>query len=545
MRSPARIAALVLVALGSPLTASASSPVAAAPVPGGASTLPAESALAVSIGYSRYEPAFYTGFAPRIPEPERLHVRIGRGNQLRVTAVLSDEVLEGYGRELEARRARYVNLVQSAQIELTQNDGLSPFLTTLERSALDARLAAQQDLAPAEIRRRNLALMEQLNPGRVFRISMPLDEVIARWQTVAIESAPPAGPRGRQGRVDLANAMLPTRLTVRALSTPQAASLNALMARADESPASLRDDFAALLDSLAPGRYPRVEDRLEFVEFTAIHPIGSFNDYVVHKGRKIPMYPTPGRRALMTHQRTRTPDHIPTNLAYSYAPWLPYMHVGSRLHNSFHTLWWKMTPSDAKFLPAQVGAREHRDRDGRPHRYLWVLSRGPMSSGCTHVNLGHILELRQMLPAEASTMFDVEVFINQSHQFDVFDIDGDLEPEVMGVEYFVAYSLRNKRPHRLRAPTERGAYYDWLYGGELEVAADGKGHFEDVRDSRFVGRRARDGKLYERVRLYEASLEPQRLQFFAPKPIDFVRELRKAGARQSERVASADRAVRR
>ena len=37
----------------------------------------------------------------------------------------------------------------------------------------------------------------------------------------------------------------------------------------------------------------------------------------------------------------------------------------------------------------------------------------------------------------------------------------------MGVRYFVAYSLRNKKPDKLRAPTERRAYYDWLYGGEL------------------------------------------------------------------------------
>ena len=69
--------------------------------------------------------------------------------------------------------------------------------------------------------------------------------------------------------------------------------------------------------------------------------------------------------------------------------------------------------------------------DGKPYRYLWLLSRGPMSHGCTHVNAGHIAELRQLLPAETERLYDVDVFYNQSPLYDVFDIDGDLTPEVL------------------------------------------------------------------------------------------------------------------
>jgi len=43
--------------------------------------------------YDRREPSFYTGFAPRTLDPARIHLHVGRGNQLRVTVVLSDEVL--------------------------------------------------------------------------------------------------------------------------------------------------------------------------------------------------------------------------------------------------------------------------------------------------------------------------------------------------------------------------------------------------------------------------------------------------------------------
>ena len=50
--------------------------------------------------YDRYEPTFYTGFAPRTADPNRIHLRLGRGNQLRVTVVLSEAALEAYGRDL-------------------------------------------------------------------------------------------------------------------------------------------------------------------------------------------------------------------------------------------------------------------------------------------------------------------------------------------------------------------------------------------------------------------------------------------------------------
>jgi len=39
-----------------------------------------------------YEPSFYTGFAPRTQDPERVHIELARGNQVRVTVVLGDTV---------------------------------------------------------------------------------------------------------------------------------------------------------------------------------------------------------------------------------------------------------------------------------------------------------------------------------------------------------------------------------------------------------------------------------------------------------------------
>jgi hypothetical protein len=154
-----------------------------------------------------------------------------------------------------------------------------------------------------------------------------------------------------------------------------------------------------------------------------------------------------------------------------------------------------------------------------------------MSHGCTHLNTGHIAELRQMLPAESDRLFDVEVFLARSEHYDVFDIDGDLVPEVMGVKYFIAYSLMAGKPDRLRVKNERRAYYDWLYGGDLGWEGD-QGVFRDVRDARFVGRDAREGRSYARVLLREADYQTETVQFYRLIDIPFARALRQVGVDQ-------------
>ena len=77
--------------------------------------------------YDRREPSFYTGFAPRTPDPRRLHLHVGRGNQLRVTAVLADDVLVEYARDLWQRWRTYRALVDSGRLVLTQNSAFDEF----------------------------------------------------------------------------------------------------------------------------------------------------------------------------------------------------------------------------------------------------------------------------------------------------------------------------------------------------------------------------------------------------------------------------------
>ena len=484
--------------------------------------------------YRAYEPTFYTGFAPRPRDPGRVHLHVGRGNQLRVTQVLSDEVIADYARDLETRRATYQGLIDAKKIVLTQNRGYEAFVASLDEAGLADLAARSEGLEPAERRERNLALMERLNPGRVFRIAISEEALTSGW----VAGLRPEDRQGmdRDRRLAVINALLPTRLWVAEIDADTRERLRALVALAPAPealaggvPASFADAYFELLDRLAPGHYPRREGRLEFAEFTAIYPIGTFNETTDYKGRKIPLYPTPGRRALTTHQRTHTVDHIPTVAVYSYSPWIPYMHVGTTLHNSFHTLWWRMRVDDTAFLPDRWRAAAGRNREGSDNTHLWLLSRGPMSSGCTHLATGHIVELRQLLPSETEQLYAVDTFLNRSYDYDVFDIDGDLSPEVMGVEYYIAYSLRNKQPHRLRVADERSSYYDWLYGGELDIGPDGSGSFSGVHDGRFVERTAKKGSRYDRLPLREAAYEPERFQFYRLVDIPFARELRRVG----------------
>ena len=487
------------------------------------------------IYYDRYESAFYTGFAPRASDPQRIHLHLGRGNQLRVTVVLGDDVLREYAGDLLERYRTYRTLIADGQLVLTQNRGFEEFERTLNDAQVAHLVSEESRLSDDALRERNLQLLARLNPGRVFRIKMPLDEVLRRW--VASVRAEDHVRMDSDRQLELLNRMLPTRLYVAALEPGMSSQLTALVKQCPTGPAdphaldAMRPAFVQLFERVTHGIYPVRDGALQFAEFTAIYPVGTFNEYTTYHGRQIPEYPTPGRRALTTHQRTQTVDHVPTDDFYSYFPWIPYMHVGTRLHNAMHTLFWKMKPADTSFLPASWRAVDRGSRDGEPYRYLWLLSRGPMSHGCTHLNAGHISELRQVLPAETEQLYQVDMFLNTSHLYDVFDIDGDFEPEVMGVRYFIAYSLKDNRPDRLRVRDERHAYYDWLYGGELAYDAADRGVFRGIRDGRFVGRTAVDGAEYERIALREADYEPEKVQFYHLVDIPFARELRKVAAR--------------
>ncbi len=483
--------------------------------------------------FDRAEPAFYTGFAPRCQDPKRIHLHVGRGNQLRVTVVLSTDALRNYVRDLSFRYQVYRSLVDDKTLVLTQNRFFEEFEETIKEMEIERLVGEEKTMSDASIMARNLELLEKLNPGRIFRINIPVDAIVGSWMTYVKTEDRKSIKTARL--LELVNLMLPTRLFVAELKDPEITEMKKLISAAlsakEQSPPTgnldaIKGSYLALLAKITGGIYALKSDSLVFTEFTAIYPIGTLNDFTTYRGRRIPLYPAPGRRALTTHQRTKTVDHVPTISIYSYFPWIPYMHVGEKLHNSFHTLWWQM-PTTTSFVPETWRQVADKSRSGEPLPYLWLLSRGPMSHGCTHLNAGHISELRQILPSETEHLYKIDNFRNKSYLYDVFDIDGDMIPEVMGVRYFIAFSLKNKKPDRLRVRNERKSYYEWLYAGELQYRFDGTPFFPEVIDAGFQGRRAVDGRTYKDICLYEAAYETERVQFFKMVDIAFIQKLRK------------------
>ena len=488
------------------------------------------------IFFNRLEPSFYTGFAPRSQEPERIHIHLGRGNQLRITMVLSEETINTYLEDIDTRYRIYRELIDDGNIIPTQNTGFEKFEETVKQHQIGLWVKKKATPPADDYRKISLDMLSELNPGRIFHIRIDFKKEMSEWSEELYSYGSKA--LSTNERLNIINDMLPTRLTVTSLSDKEREKfrkVRKLNQRYVEktSPAAWEAFFDAakdLFDAVSSRIYPLSKDVLDFYEFTAVYPVGTLNDTARYEDEDMPLYPCPGERQLCVHQRTRTIDHIPEKTCYSYLPWIPYMHVGEKLHNSFHSLWFSIDTKKNGFIPDKWRSRATGSRTGTPYSRLWLLSRGPMSHGCTHVNAGHLLELRQILPSAETGMAGVKTYRNKSNQFDVFDIDGDGKPEVMGVRYFYAYSLKDKKPYRIRAANDRKAFYKWLYRSGYTYAADGRLVFTRVTASAFRNKKAVGGKTYKRIPLYEADYTPETLQFFKKAPIPFIRELRRISA---------------
>jgi len=484
--------------------------------------------------FYRLEPSFYTGFAPRCQSPERIHIHLGRGNQLRVTVVLSDRTIDNYLPDLAIRYRTYDQLIKDGTLTLTQNRGFEKFRSIVMEEDILRLAGLQKEMDEAEFRKVSLDVLEKLNPGRVFHIRIDFDRRMREWSSLL---NPYLGKKPSMAEcLDLINQMLPTRMWLSELfaglrgKLNRAITLYAVYEEGQRGKIFWDKFYSACIDlfETATGNiYPLKGTMLDFYEFTAVYPVGTANEFTSHEGDGIPLYPYPGKRGLVHHQRTRVVDHIPDIPCYGYLPWIPYMHVGERLHNSFHTLWFNIDIRTNGFIPKEWNNNIRDSRTGEPYPHLWLLSRGPMSHGCTHVNAGHISELRQMLPSSEELLGKVATYRNRSEQFDVFDIDGDGQLEVMGVKYFHAYSLKGKKPHRMRAPSDRKSFYKWLYKNGYHYEPDGRVVFEKAPTSKFIGKRAVKGRTYKNIPLYEAHYEPETIQFYELTSIPFVRELRR------------------
>jgi hypothetical protein len=483
---------------------------------------------------NRLDPSFYTGFAPRTQDPKQVYTFLGRGNQLRVTVTLSDAILNTYVDDLAMRYKVYKNLVTSGEMKLTQNMGFEKFEETILRSGALELAAQKSSLTPAAYRQAALQVMRILNPGRIFHIKIDFTKRVREWVK---------GLDGLQGhaltkeqKLDLVNDILPTRLHVSEISPAEDKLLRDIVLlnaryRTYQDHASWYQMYRAverLFARVTQNIYPLRDKALDYYEFTAIYPVGTLFEMAKFDGVEMPLYPAPGRRVLHTHQRSNMVDHISVDGSYGFTPWIPYMHVGPKMHNAFHTLWFKIdTKAQANLVPDAWKGSAEGSRDGSPYRYLWLTSRGPMSHGCTHVDAGQLEEMRQIFPSREEDLAQVVTYRSRSDNFDVFDINGDGTPEVMGIKYFHVYTLKGKTPDKRRAEPERKAFYSWLYKKGYHYGSMDRVIFDKVVSAKFIGNKAVPGKAYTNIELFEADYVPETIQFYAVKPVEFIRELRR------------------
>jgi len=479
-----------------------------------------------------YEPSFYTGFAPRTQDPDRVHIELARGNQVRVTVVLGDKELDAYASDLVERRKVYQELIDRGVITLTTNKQYERFTARLDETGV----AAIHDRA------KTVDLMSTLNPERVFRIRVPLDEIAKRWQPILAgldAGAPPTR------KLDAANAALPGRINLTALS----GDLDGMLAHAAEAAkagadgAALREQAGAFIDKATGGLYTVRDGAVQAVEFTAIYPAGTADATTTYRGEKLPDFGVTGVWNLTPRTKGRgllgMVDYLSPNPGYGFISMLPYQYAGGIAYNAFHNAGVRCQLNSTKFLPsAWRNVASERDPK-KPYQNLWIASRGPASHGCVRLPSGHITELRQIVPTDSKALERVRTFRNLPGCYDVFDVRGDGTAAVIGVQYYVAYKCDTEHtPIRTYVTNRRDPYYRWLYGANAVLGPVGGVTMREVPICRFNGRKAEEEQVLSNVPLYEAPFEPETIQFYtvkrAPsdsdKGMELNRELRKVGA---------------
>jgi hypothetical protein len=491
-----------------------------------------------------YEPSFYTGFAPRTQDPQRVHIVLSRGNQVRVTVVLGDKELDVYLDDLVLRRKTYQELIDAKVIELSTNKEYERFVEKLDLAGVADVVKRRDSLGPAAYRQKSLDIMSGLNPERVFRIKIPVDGLVARWQAqlAGMSSGDAASP---PTQLDAANAILPGRVNLYQLSPELASSLTRAVELAhSEKPGSpvFREQALGFLDRATAGRYRARDAAVEAAEFTAIYPAGTSDTTTTYKGERLPAFGVTGVWPLIRRAEGRgitgMVDYLSPNPGYGFITMLPYEHASGIVYNAFHNAGVRCGLGETPFLPS-AWRKVMDERDGKkPYQNLWIVGRGPTSHGCTRLPSGHMSELRQIVPSESNALERVATFRSLPQCYDVFDIQGDGSPEVMGVQYYLAYKSHEHTPIRSYVTNRRDPFYRWLYGDNINMAEVGHASLKQVPVSRYVGKKANEAQTLSNVPLYEAKYAPESIQFYriksvsfdSPRGFELNRELRKVGA---------------
>jgi hypothetical protein len=492
--------------------------------------------------FNDYDPNFYTGFAPRVQDRRYVTIHPGRGNQLRVRMVLPEEAILEYLPNQVARHALYKEVIDGGIITLTANSAWEAYDAKVQEVGLAALAAERDTMDPAAWRERNLEIMDQLNPRRLYRIQRDFN-VLAEGLAGALRETATEELEAPATRLDLLNDLMPGRILVTELDEEQNAAFDALVPLAQAKDQSgFRTALEPLFAAITQGIYPIVDGKLDFYEFTSIYPMGTYDALTTYEGRKIPKFVTTGVWTLIPREHgsgyTGMVDYISNKGYYGVMPMLPYQYAGGAAYNAFHNPGISNWIQGHPLLPASWKEYKVGSREDKPYLRASLTSRGPVSHGCTRMSSGHLVEFREMLPSTSEGMQGIRAFMPLSQCFDVYDIDGDGTEEVMGVQYYFAFRANKSRSaNQIWAQNNREDFLGWLYGDTIVMGPPGEVIVKAPISCRFVGRKVEEGKRYPDLKLFEAPYEPELLQFYqvkgvdtySRKAMDFNREMRRVG----------------
>lgn len=496
---------------------------------------------------SSYFPSLYTGFAPREEDANRIHFRLSRGNVARLTVTLDEQAVLTYLYSLQKRRAVISSLIATGDVKPMHRPQ-----NAMHDALLDSpKVGATQALADFEAGRltreqfyvRSLEIMKALNPGRIFDLTIDLRASSAQWRQsmLAISKKSAAATTETQmaayltknpkEAVILANQILFGRINATQVTPAQIQALAKLaVSTADEQTFAL--ETVELLKSLTGNRYDTKVVRggrtqsaltgtqLTITEFTAVYPVGSVLASVKdNSGNRIPMIRENGALNFIATERFDV-DQIRGEPYYGWMPKMNYTSTQNAIHNP--AVRTSLSKSEFKFLYNQLGIPSNE-------RTIWLVSRGPVSHGCTRMAAGHIHEVRAVFPSSPAEMTRVVYSGNLSADYDLYDVDGSGTLKVMGSDYFVHYNLvstgsdEGYRESRGLIPESfnRDGFYAQLYGSNQFSKSQDQYLFSNPSISYFQGPVGRDVrakafsvKLPGSFALYEQKYEQDKIQFF-------------------------------
>jgi hypothetical protein len=504
-----------------------------------------------SSAIGHYYPSFYTGFTIRSEYPERIHVRLARGNQTRVSVILDEKTIIDYAFDLEKRYQVYKNLVAASIIDTTpsgaaiipQMDYFSQIIESETYGVLNLTKAGKEGTdTDKNIYAKNLDLLKKLNPNRVFNLKINLKTEFLKWksylQNILGTSQPGIADNSNHAVVAL-NTLLWGRVNVvEAPSTDVQQKLKSALALIDgnetEFLTAARDLFVAATGSKynfkvqnAAGEWESAiqcqdvnQCYLSYPEITSIYPTGSVKSFASDEfGNKIPKFASPGLWKFIDSNSSGAVDNIRSEGYYGWIPKMDYEEIGNGYHNPA-VLFSHISRS------TQDNLGIHPDQDK-----LWAVMRGGVSHGCSRLPVGHAWEMRHTFPVENSKMTQIYFFNNNPLDFDLYDVNGDGQLEIMGVEYLISYDLAGTSDLARRegkdleiSTGKKLDFYSRLYGSKnvYKLTSDNKlifinpglsmpSHMDFKKKS--VSTRV---TLQGEYQLYEQTYEKDKIQFYLP-----------------------------